>query len=297
MAAQLASFALGGTGRLGPTPKAQQPSRATQLLPAVKCSQCGEEVSLSDLGDHDRVCSPKQRGPSRNMSKSPGPSPSNNLPSASGSGVDRLNRFRQQQQPQQPPRGSPISPNSETRDPPFGAGPNLRRPTPGGQRDRDRFNDRSPIDTPRQQLPPSASTPPLRSARTPPIPASASVPPRRGPPPPNNNAPEPRQFAPPPMITSAQREPASGDNGGNMAGVGRRAFAAAAQAALFTSNMARRHDNGPPDMMNGGGRLIAEPPVPRDLRQGRGPYPEFDALPDRGERSASFCPGRGLITA
>lgn len=271
MSAQLASFTLNA---LGPS----KPSRATQLLPAVKCSQCGEEVSLSDLGDHDRVCSPKRNNgpPPRTMSKSPGPAPS--ASPSSGSTADRLNRFRQQQQQQQP-RASPTSPSSNMRDP-FAPGP-LRRPTPDGQRDRDRYDDRSPRDAPRQ-LPPSASTPPSRPARTPPIPTSASVPPPRGP---TNNGPEPGRFIPPPMISSAPRGPASGDGGGNMAGVGRRAFAAAAQAALFTSNMARRQE--PPENREMNGGRSAEPP--RDLRQGRGPYAELDSLPDRGERH----PGRG----
>ncbi|KAJ7271918.1 hypothetical protein B0H12DRAFT_1228790 [Mycena haematopus] len=218
----------------------QPAGRMSQMLPSVKCSNCGLQIPITELGDH--ICAPAPPLPTPNAPKT-----SLNLPKPSFTPNAATSLLPQRLQglvngpgvPSSTGRASPGNPGPSRNDPPRlnTGGPSLSapsssyptRPSPlSGGPSAPRSSSRDPYasggESPVRSRPPVGNFGRARSGSN----ASAGMSPTtarpsyaREVPPPAAGAPQP-----PPLVTQVGGE-------AGMAGVGRRGFAAAARAAMF----------------------------------------------------------------
>jgi len=214
--------------------------RMSQMLPSVKCSNCGLQIPMDQLGEH--ICAPAPPLPTLNSSKN-----SLNLPKPSFTPNAATSLLPQRLQglvggpPPPGSRGPPANPGPPRNDQlrlntggpslnaPPASYPTRSSPLSGGP-PAPRASSRDPYtsggESPVRSRPPVANLGRARSGSN----ASAGMSPTTARPfgreiPSSPVAPPPQ---PPPLVTQVGGE-------AGMAGVGRRGFAAAARAAMFSA--------------------------------------------------------------
>ncbi|KAF7305035.1 hypothetical protein MKEN_01218500 [Mycena kentingensis (nom. inval.)] len=280
--------------------------RISEVLPTVKCSNCGIGVSLEDLGDHK--CAPwatSAAPPMPTIQIPPKTDPLNiQKPSMSpGAAASLLPKHLQGRVPGgASPKPPPAAPATRARPPPSQStsrGPTrVERPTvnttqaypsrssplardAGSVRSTSRDPYTSGGDSPIRNRPPVADFARTRSGSS----ASLGSPIR-------TRQPYDRE-PPPPRVDERSVNTQTGGEAG-MAGVGRRGFAAAARAALFTAPSPARA-NPPRNIDTVGYKISTTPPLSTSTGSSNSPgvasYPASPQSPERYSRARS--PPRG----
>ncbi|KAJ6502416.1 hypothetical protein C8R45DRAFT_619337 [Mycena sanguinolenta] len=212
------------------SPSQPSAARMSQMLPSVKCSSCGLQIPITELGEH--ICAPAP----------PLPTPKNNLNLPKPSYTPNAATSLLPQRLQGLVNGPGVPPPSAGRASPANAGPS--------RNDQLRLNTGSSLNAPSSSYPTRPSPlaggpPPPRSFSRDPYASGGESPVRSRPPVGNfgrarsgSNASArptyPREMSPAPPPAAAPPEIVTQVGGeAGMAGVGRRGFAAAARAAMF----------------------------------------------------------------